>query len=102
MNSETAVEEAVQVGVDRLESEIERAVGLIDRLRQENRELRQKAQRSEEQAGRHEQDLNDARAERDRLQKVYEENASLIERKGEIQRKIETMLSRLDGVTADA
>ena len=102
MNSETAVEETVQAGVDRLESEIERAVGLIDKLRQENRELREKIQRIEELAGRHEQDLSDARGERDRLQVVYDENASLIERKSEIQRKIETMLSRLDSVTADA
>ena len=102
MNSETAVEETVQAGVDRLESEIERAVGLIDKLRQENRELREKIERIEELAGRHEQDLSDARGERDRLQVVYDENASLIERQSEIQRKIETMLSRLDSVTADA
>lgn len=102
MNPETAVDEAVQAGVDRLESEIERAVGLIDRLRRENRELNEKVEQLAQQSVEREQQLTNARSEQDRLQKVYDENASLIERKGEIQRKIETMLSRLDGVTAEA
>jgi len=101
MTQEAAAEEAVQAGVDRLETEIERAVGLVERLRQDNRELKEKISGLEQQEGRRNQELTEVRGDRDRLQKVYDENASLIERKGDIQRKIETMLSRLDGVTAE-
>ncbi|MDE2997896.1 MAG: hypothetical protein OXU79_02330 [Gemmatimonadota bacterium] len=93
-----ASENLVSDQLDLLFAEINRAVGIIGRLReqiagleQRNGELRQ---RLEEQ----DQVINGLQAERERLRSIYDNNASLIENKEEIQRKIETMISRLDSV----
>ncbi len=101
MDAETAVEGAVNEGVDRLVMEIDRAVDLIERLRRENAELKQKQQGLQGKVAQQESDLVALRDDRDRLQMIYEENAALIEKKGEIREKIEAMLSRLDAVNAE-
>ena len=96
MNVETQIESEVNEKVDRLVSEIDRAIGLIEHLRRENAELKQQRQELQERVSRREDDLSTLSAERDRLQNIYKENASLIEKKGEIQNKIDAMLTRLD------
>ena len=101
MNVETGVEGAVNEGVDRLVMEIDRAVDLIERLRRENAELKQERQGLQGKVAQQERDLAALRDDRDRLQMIYEENAALIEKKGEIRQKIEAMLSRLDAVNAE-
>ena len=79
-------------------AEIDRAVNLIERLRRENGDLKQQCKELQEKVERGEADLSGLQSERNRLQKIYEENAPLIEKKGEIQSKIEGMLSRLDAI----
>ena len=93
-------EEEVQQGVGRLEAEIDRAVGLSERLRREQYELENHRKEFQDQFAQPARDLTELRNERDRLQKVYEDNASLIDHREEIQLKIETMLSRLDAVNS--
>ena len=91
-------EEEVQQGVTRLEAEIDRAVGLIERLRREKAELEQQSNELQDKFAQQERELTELRTERDQLKKVYEDNASLIDHREEIQQKIETMLTRLDAV----
>ncbi len=91
-------ENLVSSQLDLLFGEIDRAVGIIGQLREEIAGLEQRngelRQRLEEQ----DQVINGLQAERERLRSIYDSNASLIENKEEIQRKIETMISRLDSV----
>ena len=101
MAAEKQVDGQVHEGVDRLVSEIDRAVGLIERLRHENSELTQQCLALRSEVTGLEDGLVTLRADRDRLQKVYEENAVLIENKSEIQNKIEVMLLRLDALNQD-
>jgi len=101
MNVETEVEGAVNERVDRLVMEIDRAIGLIERLRRENAELKHQQQGLQEKVAQQEHDFAALRDDRDRLQTIYEENVALIEKKGEIRQKIEAMLSRLDAVNAE-
>ena len=98
MNTELQAGEVVSEGVERLMAEIDRAVNLIERLRRENGDLKQQCKGLQEKGERQEADLARLRSERDRLQKIYEENASLIEKKGDIQSKIEGMLARLNAI----
>ena len=101
MEAETQVDGDVHEGVDRLVAEIDRAVGLIERLRRENAELTQQRQALQSEVTRLENELVASRSDRDRLQKVYDENAVLINNKVEIQNKIEVMLSRLDALNQE-
>ncbi|MBT3602164.1 MAG: hypothetical protein HOE48_06265 [Candidatus Latescibacteria bacterium] len=96
MEAETQVDGEVHEGVDRLVAEIDRAVGLIEQLRREKSELAQQRQALQSEVTRLEGELVAVRSDRDRLQHVYDENATLINNKSEIQNKIEVMLSRLD------
>lgn len=98
MDAEVKAEDAVNEGVDRLVREIDRAVSLIERLRHEKAELEREKGELQEKMERQAQELAHARAERDRLQTIYDENAALIDNKEEIERKIETMIARLDSV----
>ena len=98
MVTEANVEGVVNAGVDRLVNEIEKAVTLIEQLRIQAAELGEKNWSLQAALEGRDKELSDLRAERDWLQAVYNENASLIDHKEEIQRKIETMLSRLDTV----
>jgi predicted nuclease with TOPRIM domain len=86
----------VNAGVDRLVSEIDRAVHIIENLRRESAELKQQCKTLQANVSRLEGDLSELRIDRERLQRIYNENASLIDNKAEIQNKIEAMLSRLD------
>ncbi len=86
----------VNAGVDRLVSEIDRAVRIIENLRRESAELKQQCKTLQANVSRLEGDLSELRIDRERLQRIYNENASLIDNKAEIQNKIEAMLSRLD------
>ena len=98
MVTEANAEGVVNEGVDRLVNEIEKAVALIGQLRNQAAELGQKNRDLQSALEGRDRELSDLRSERDRLQAVYNENASLIDHKEEIQRKIEAMLSRLDTV----
>ncbi|MBK34078.1 MAG: hypothetical protein CME26_00940 [Gemmatimonadetes bacterium] len=100
MSADSQAEKAVSVGIDRLLGEIDRAVALIDQLRGDNAALKQEMATLESRLAAQTQETDSLRADRDRLQRVYDDNASLIEHKGEIQSKIDQMLSRLDGVHA--
>lgn len=91
-------ENLVSDQLDLLIGEIDRAVDVIRQLREEiagferrNEELRQRLENQD-------QVINGLQADRERLRSIYDNNASLIENKEEIQRKIETMISRLDSV----
>jgi chromosome segregation ATPase len=108
MEADPQGEGAVKEGVDRLVAEIDRAVGTIERLRREAAVLEQRCQElqakvdgQEKALGESEVERERLRADRDRLQKLYEQNASLIDNRGEIESKIEEMLSRLDTVNLD-
>jgi len=101
MEAETQADGEVHEGVDRLVAEIDRAVGLIERLRHENSELKQQREALQSEVTRLEEELVSARSDRDRLQQVYDNNASLINNKTEIQNKIEVMLSRLDALNQE-
>lgn len=101
MEAETQVDGEVHEGVDRLVAEIDRAVGLIESLRRENSELKQQRQALQAEVTRLEEELSGLRSDRDRLQHIYDENASLIHNKAEIQNKIEVMLSRLDALNQE-
>ena len=98
MVTEANVEVVVNEGVDRLVDEIEKAVTLIEQLRAQAAALGEKNRSLQAALEDRDRELSDLRTERDRLQAVYNENAFLIDHKEEIQRKIETMLSRLDTV----
>jgi predicted RNase H-like nuclease (RuvC/YqgF family) len=98
MVTEANVEGVANEGVDRLVNEIEKAVVLIGQLRNQAAELGQKNKDLQSALADRDRELSDLRSERDRLQAIYNENASLIDHKEEIQRKIEAMLSRLDTV----
>lgn len=84
--------------LDHLISEIDRAVGIIRQLRQQNAELNERNRELQERLENKGQAISGLREERERLRSIYDDNASLIENKEEIQRKIETMISRLDSV----
>ena len=101
MDAETQTEEEVHAGVDRLVAEIDRAVGLIESLRRENADLRRRCEELTQRVQQQESALGELRGDRDRLQRIYEDNAALIEKKGDIKSKIETMLSRLDSVAVE-
>lgn len=101
MDAETQVDGEVHEGVDRLVAEIDRAVGLIEQLRREKSELAHQRQALQSEVTRLEEELVAARSDRDRLQHVYDENATLINNKSEIQNKIEVMLSRLDALNQE-
>ncbi|MFT5366897.1 MAG: putative nuclease with TOPRIM domain [Candidatus Latescibacterota bacterium] len=101
MEAETQVEGDVHEGVDRLVAEIDRAVGLIERLRRDNAELTQQRQALQSEVTRLEEGLVTLRSDRDRLQQIYDDNAVLIHNKSEIQSKIEVMLSRLDALNQE-
>ena len=100
MDAEVEADTEVTEGVDRLLTEIDRAVALIDQLRGANTDLTTQKQTLEERLRQNDRDLAEARAERDRLQGLYDENVSLITNKEAIQGKIEQMISRLDAVHA--
>jgi len=101
MDAETRTEEEVHDGVDRLVAEIDRAVGLIESLRRENAGLKTRCEELSQRVQQQESALGEARGDRDRLQQIYEDNAALIEKKGDIKTKIDTMLSRLDSLAVD-
>lgn len=100
MSADSQAETAVSEGIDRLLGEIDRAVSLIDQLRNDKAVLNEEKASLESRLAAQTQENETLRADRDRLQRVYDDNASLIEHKGEIQSKIDQMLSRLDGVHA--
>ena len=92
----------VNAGVDRLVAEIDRAVELIEHLRRENTDLKQQRQSLQGDVTRLESELSELRVDRDRLQGIYDDNASLIENRTEIQSKIGAMLSRLDALNHES
>lgn len=100
MDAEVKADSEVNEGIDRLNGQIDRAVILIDQLRQANADLGTQKQALEERLQQAERDLTEARSDRDRLQKLYDDNASLIDNREAIQGKIEQMISRLDAVNA--
>ena len=96
MDAEVKAENEVNEGIDRLNAQIDRAVTLIDQLRNANADLTTQKQALDERLQQSERELTEARADRGRLQKLYDDNASLIDNKDAIQGKIEQMISRLD------
>ena len=98
MDADVKADIEVSEGIDRLHTQVDRAVGLIEQLRNANADLTTQKQALEERLQQSERDVAEARADRDRLQELYDENASLIDNKEEIQGKIEQMISRLDAV----
>ena len=98
MDAEVKAEIEVGEGIDRLHAQIDRAVVLIDQLRNTNADLTTQKQALEERLKKSEQDSAEARVDRDRFQKMYDDNAALIDNKAAIQGKIEQMISRLDAV----
>ena len=101
MEAEVLAEKETSEGIDRLVTEIDRAVELIEKLRQEKDSLSRRCEELQGQLGRKEQESSALQSERDELQSVHEENASLIRNKEEAQLKIEAMLSCLDDVNPD-
>ncbi len=95
MVAEVKADTEVNEGIDRLNAQIDRAVALIDQLRGTNADLITQKQSLEERLHQSERDITEAKADRDRLQKLYEDNASLIDNKDVIQEKIEQMISHL-------
>ncbi len=91
-------ENRVSEQLDLLIGEIDRAVDMIQQLRQEITDLQQSNREQEERLGNQDQVISGLRADRERLRSIYDNNASLIENKEEIQRKIETMITRLDSI----
>ncbi len=98
MDADVKVDIEVNEGIDRLHTQIDRAVALIDQLRSANADLTTQKQALEERLQQSERDATETRADRDRLQELYNDNASLIDNKEAIQGKIEQMISRLDAV----
>ena len=98
MDAEVKADIEVGEGIDRLHAQIDRAVVLIDQLRNTNADLTTQKQALEERLKKSEQDAAETRADRDRFQKMYDDNAALIDNKAAIQGKIEQMISRLDAV----
>lgn len=96
MDAEVKAENEVNAGIERLNAQIDRAVTLIDQLRNANADLTTQKQALEERLQQSDRELNEARADRDRLQKLYDDNAALIDNKDAITGKIEQMISRLD------
>ena len=95
---EGAEEQGVGLGVDRLLGEIDRAVNRIENLSREVADLRQRNQDLQGKVEHQEREFAQLREDRDRLQSIYNENASLIDNREDIQRKIDEMLSRLNAV----
>ena len=93
-----ASENFVSDRLDLLIGEIDRAVDIIRQLREEIAGLEQRNGELRQQLEDKDQVINGLQADRERLRSIYDNNASLIENKEEIQRKIETMISRLDSV----
>ena len=93
-----ASENFVSDQLDLLIGEIDRAVDIIRQLREEIAGLEQRNGELRQQLEDKDQVINGLQADRERLRSIYDNNASLIENKEEIQRKIETMISRLDSV----
>ncbi len=91
-------ENLVSDQLDLLIGEIDRAVGIIGQLREEITGLEQRNGQLRQQLEEQDQVISGLQAERERLRSIYANNASLIENKEEIQRKIEAMISRLDSV----
>ena len=91
----------VNEGVDRLVSEIDRAVGLIEHLRRENTELKQQRGALEETVAQQKGELEALCQDRDRLQQIYNDHAVLIAHKQDIQDKVEAMLHRLESLGLD-
>lgn len=91
-------ENLVSDQLDLLIGEIDRAVGIIGQLREEITALEQRNGQLRQQLEEQDQVISGLQAERERLRSIYANNASLIENKEEIQRKIEAMISRLDSV----
>jgi len=98
MDADVKADVEVSEGVDRLHIEIDRAVALIDQLKNANADLTTQKQALEERLQKNERDFAEGRADRDRLQGMYDENAALIDNKAVIQGKIDQMISRLDAV----
>ena len=98
MDADVKADIEVSEGVDRLHVEIDRAVVLIDKLKNANTDLTTQKQALEERLQQSERDIAEARADRERLQGLYDANAALIDNKAAIQGKIEQMISRLDAV----
>ena len=98
MSAERQGEAEVSENVDRLLGEIDRAIGLIGQLREDNAALKEAKASLEARLNDQTRELESVRNDRDRLQGVYDDNAVLIENKSEIQGKIEQMLDRLDAV----
>lgn len=98
MSAERQGEAEVSENVDRLLGEIDRAIGLIGQLREDNAALKEAKVSLEARLSDQTRELESVRNDRDRLQGVYDDNAVLIENKSEIQGKIEQMLDRLDAV----
>ena len=92
---------AVNEGVDRLVSEIDRAVATIEGLRHENAELKRQCEALQLSIRRIEEEFSALRDDHDRLQGIYYDNLSLINNKVEIQKKIEAMLQRLDSLNPE-
>jgi chromosome segregation ATPase len=101
MEAEKQVDGEVHEGVNRLVAEIDRAVGLIERLRRQNAEMKQQRDALKSEVTRLETEQLSLCSDRDRLQQLYSDNAVLIENKGEIKHKIEVMLSRLDALNQE-
>lgn len=91
-------ENLVSDQLDLLIGEIDRAVGIIGQLREDITALEQRNGQLRQQLEEQDQVISGLQAERERLRSIYANNASLIENKEEIQRKIEAMISRLDSV----
>jgi len=100
MTADVQAESDVQEGVDRLVEEIDRAVGVVERLRVEKDELNERVRQLEGRLEQQAAELTEARSERERFQRIVDENSSLIENRGAIQSKIDSMLSRLDALHA--
>lgn len=101
MEAEALAETETRDEIDRLVVEIERAIALIERLRRDNGKLSRRCEELQAQLERSAWETSIVRTERDELKTAYEENASLIRNKQEIERKIEAMLSRLDEVNLE-
>lgn len=100
MNAEVKAETKVGEGIDRLNAQIDRAVVLIEQLKNANADLAAQKQALVERLQQNEKELTESQADRDRLRTLYDENASLIDNKEAIQGKIEQMISRLDAAQA--
>jgi predicted nucleic acid-binding Zn-ribbon protein len=98
---EGSEEQEVGLGVDRPLGEIDRAVNRIESLSHEVADLKQRNQELHGRIEHQERELAQLREDRDRLQAIYNENATIIDNKEDIQRKIDEMLSRLNAVNTE-